>query len=189
MRNFVAVHVRNSSRKVGRQPKHWMELTMFAHDRVRFLGLSHLSGFEIHPSMHVSCLSHVTCTDWLRKGSCTWLKGLPILSAMPHITLWEVSQEHGRKLLACWKLYDDVDGKYVCATSVFEVRRLCKNLFVEAIDKNNSEFVCMCPRMYHLLACGLFQFYIPGVFLIGASYRATIPFRAYCRRRCKFCFV
>ena len=47
----------------------------------------------------------------------------------------------------------------------------------------------MCPRMYHLLACGLFQFYIPGVFLIGASYRATIPFRAYCRRRCKFCPV
>ena len=92
MRNFVPVHVRNSSRKVGRQPKHWMELTMFAHDRVRFLGLSHLSGFEIHPSMHVSCLSHVTCTDWLRKGSCTWLKGLPILSAMPHITLFGKSR-------------------------------------------------------------------------------------------------
>jgi len=80
-----------------------------------------------------------------------------------HNTLWKVSQEHGRKLLACWKLYDDVDGKYVCATSVFEVRRLCKSLFVEAIDKNNTEFVCMCPRVYHLLACGLFQFYIPGV--------------------------
>ena len=128
MRNFVAVPVRNSSRKVGRQPKHWMELTMFAHDRVRFLGLSHLSGFEIHPSMHVSCLSHVTCTDWLRKGSCTWLKGLPILSAMPHITLWEVSQEHGRKLLACWKLYDDVDGKYMFALLQF----LRSNAFVRA---------------------------------------------------------
>ena len=62
-----------------------------------------------------------------------------------HNTLGEVSQEHGRKLLACWKLYDDVDGKYVCATSVFEVRRLCKNLFV-------SLFACVlvCIICWHV---------------------------------------
>ena len=45
-----------------------------------------------------------------------------------HNTLWEVSQEHGRKLLACWKLYDDVDGKYMFALLQF----LRSNAFVRA---------------------------------------------------------
>lgn len=59
---------------------------------------------------------------------------------------------------------------------VLEIQRICKGLFIEAIDKNTSEFVCMCPRMYHLLACALFHAYPPNTLLVGVSYLVRDPF-------------
>lgn len=99
------------------------------------------------------------------------------------------SLEHSRELLKYWNLGSNSEKEYIPATMAAEIKKLCHGLFIETLDKNTSEFVCMCPRMYHLMACGLFQYYIPGIFLIGASYRAISPFHIHCRRRGAECVV
>ena len=57
------------------------------------------------------------------------------------------------------------------------IRKLCKGFFVEALDKNSSEFIVMCPRLYHILAAGIFQF-SGGQLLEGVSYKTTAEFSA-----------
>ena len=62
---------------------------------------------------------------------------------------------------------------------VYVVKRLCNNLFLEALDKNAAEFVCMCPRMYQLQTAGLFQFPAADL-MMGFKYTVTHSLVAIC---------
>ena len=93
------------------------------------------------------------------------------------------SKEFSQLLADSWRVFDarsDAQGHHVLMADVLQVKRLCEGLFIEALDKNTSEFVCMCPRMYFLQACGLFQHHPPGnLLMIGAAYKVLRPFKTH----------
>lgn len=61
---------------------------------------------------------------------------------------------------------------YLTMLPVTVIRKVCRDLFVESLDKNSSEFVVMCPRLYYILASSTFQF--PAVVPCGGvAYKAT----------------
>ena len=64
-------------------------------------------------------------------------------------------------------------GNVLTVTAVSLIRHICHGFFVEALDKNSSEFVVMCPRLYYILASGVFQFTGCQELLEGVQCRTT----------------
>ena len=121
--------------------------------------------------------------DWLQSAFLDMARKLadPFGTSVSHHALKQLAVCQARDLLSKWNLFEQKENSspgLACVSSdaVLEIQRICKGLFIEAIDKNTSEFVCMCPRMYHLLACALFQAYPSNTVLVGVSYLVQNPF-------------
>ena len=99
--------------------------------------------------------------------------------------LQHVAQEFAQNLVDSWRLgHEDMGIEHVKVADVAAIKKLCTGLYIEALDKNTAEFVCMCPRMYFLQASGLFQHHPPDVLMIGASYRVVRAFQTTAENGC-----
>ncbi|CAE8613486.1 unnamed protein product [Polarella glacialis] len=97
------------------------------------------------PTDVVDCL----CSQFAGRMLCAW--GFPLVISEPRFQQW------------------------ITMLTIHAIKNKCGHLFIEALDKNTSEFVSMCPCLYQQLAASIFQFTGGDNKLAGFKYCLTSP--------------
>ena len=89
-------------------------------------------------------------------------------------------------ILQAWEWPSDVASNFHEGFLTFQpvaiICKMCSKLFVvgELLDKNSSEFVAMCPKLYHMLAMHTFQFTESSLLCEGLLCKTTADVSAGC---------